>query len=315
MPSVGKRKPWWRENLSLKLISLILAVLLELYFYSPDNSVTVTVPATVDIRNVPGSLTIINPRHGERGVPARIEVRGPRPLIEQVRSTTQRFVVEYPPEHPMVFTAALDHRQLWLPAGVEVLEVNPPVVNIELERLAQKQVMVELEKAGQLADGYQLDGISLTPDSISVSGPEGEVAPLKSIRTQRLNLEGISETRRFELGLVSPGQYSKLSNQTVTAEVRVSVIPAERTFEKVNVQVVSPYGYAGTVEPSRVRVVLAGPKQDLEKLSPGAIELQADGRELREGRHELNVTGNLPAGISVLSTEPKKVTVNLVKQQ
>lgn len=299
----------------MKLISLLLAILLEWVFYSPDNSVTATIPATIEIRNVPPAYAIVSPRHGDRGISARLDIRGPRPLIEQVRTATQRFILEYPTDHPMLFTAGLDSRQLGLPAGVEVLEVNPPAVTIELERLAQKQLLVEVEKVGQLPEGLQLDGITLSPDSVSVSGPESEVVPLKSVKTQKLNLEGVTESRKYELGLVVPGLFAKLGAATVAAEVRVSPIPAERTFERLNVQVLAPYGFAGTVEPSRVKVTLAGPKQTLESLDPGAIQLQADGRELKGGRHELDISAVLPEGMSILSTEPKKVTVNLVKQQ
>src|SRR5689334_22599536 len=116
MASGSKKKPKWRENLSLKLISLILAVMLEIYFYSPDNSLTVSLPVTVELRNVPSTMMFISPRNGERGIPARLEVRGPRPLIEQVRTANHRYVVDYPPTHPTVFSSPLDARQLWLPA-------------------------------------------------------------------------------------------------------------------------------------------------------------------------------------------------------
>ena len=45
-----------------------------------------------------------------------------------------------------------------------------------------------------------------------------------------------------------------------------------------------------------------------------AINLVADAHLLGEGRHEVEVSGDLPEGIAVLETKPKKVTVTLVKR-
>ncbi len=300
--------------MSLKLISLILAVLLELYFYSPDNSVSVTVLGSIEVRNVPSSFMFINPPRGEKGIPARIEIRGPRPLVEQVRASTHRFEIEYPPDQPLLYTVNVDYRQLWLPPGVEVLEVSPSNLTLEFEHKVEKKLPVEVEKTGQLPPGYRLDGITVTPDSISAQGPESELGTLQSLKTQKLNLDGVTDSRKFELALDFRGKLSQLGAHAVTVEVLVSPIPGEKSFEKVSVRVLAPHGFAGTVEPSKVKVKLAGPKEALDKLTSASIELQADGRELTEGRHEVPVVGSLPPGVSVYSSEPKQVTVNLVKQ-
>jgi len=310
-----KKKPWWREHLSLKLISLILAFLLELYFYSPDNSLTVTVPITVEIRNVPVSMMFISPRNAERGIPARIEVRGPRPLIEQVRATTQRLNVDYPDSHPPVFSVPLDAHKLWLPAGVEVLEVQPNTLTVELEPIEEKELPVELVREGDLDAGYQLEGVTILPETVTITGPQSEVSPLKAIQTKPVNLRGLHETRRVDVDLTNPGRYTQLDLQTVNAELRVGIIPAEKSFDKVSVKVLAPDGFAGTVEPTRVKVTLVGPKESLEKLSSGAIQLQADGRELEEGKHQVECKAELADGVTLYSTEPKKVNVYLVKQR
>ncbi|MFN8389676.1 MAG: CdaR family protein [Bdellovibrionota bacterium] len=303
-----------RENLSLKLISLILAVLLELYFYSPDNSLKVSLAATVEIRNVPTSLMFISPHHAERGITARVIVRGPRPLIEQAQGGNQRFILDYPQDSPLAFSASLDPRQLTLPAGVEVLEVNPPSITFELEHVVAKDLLVDVQRVGQVPTGYQLEGIRVYPDSVTVTGPESELASLRTVKTQRLSLDDLTDTKTVELPLETPGLLSRLGVPVVKAEVRVSPIPAERAFEKVNVRVLAPYGYAGTVEPSRVKATLGGPKEALSQLSANGIELEADARALSEGKHEVDLTAELPKGLVIVATEPKKVTVNLIKQ-
>src|SRR4029078_9738318 len=118
----------------------------------------------------------------------------------------------------------------------------------------------------------------------------------------------------FDLPLEAPGVLSRLGVPQVKVEVRVSPIPAEKTFDKLNVRLLAPYGFAGTVEPSRVKATLGGPKEALNQLVPSTIELEADARNLSEGRHEVELTSALTEGFVVIGTEPRKVTVNLIKQ-
>jgi YbbR domain-containing protein len=235
-------------------------------------------------------------------------------LIEQVRGTNRRFSLDYPQEAPLAFTATLDARQLALPAGVEVSEINPTAITFELEQVVTRDLPVDLQKTGRLPDGYQLDGITLVPDSVVVTGPESEVSALDRVRTQRLSLDGLSDTKKFELPLEPPGTLSKLGVPIVSAEVRVNQIQAERTFEKVMIKVLVPYGYAGTVQPSRVKAIIGGSKELLDKLQSDEFSLRADAQNLTEGKQEIELTADLPKGLSIVSTDPQTVSINLVKQ-
>lgn len=319
MVAVRKKKSFFRENLSLKLLSLILAVLLELYFYSPDNSMSVTLPASIEVRNIPPGLMVVRPAMFEKNFAARVELRGPKPLIEQARSSVHKFVVEYPATNPMLFTAKVEPRQLWLPAGVEVREVVPKEITIELERVLTKKVSIAVPKVGQLPSGYRIEAISIEPHEVEISGPESELRILESIATVEVDLTSLTAPQKLSLALAKTGMWSILGPATVTVDLKVGVIPAEKSIDKVNISLRSPEGFAGTVEPSRIKINLAGPQASLEKIGPNDIKLVAEAQLLTEGRHELEPSVSFESvgpedGVTVLSTEPAKVIVNLVKK-
>lgn len=313
-PAPGKKRSFLAENLSLKVISIVLAVLLELYFYSADNSVRASLPATVHIRNIPQGMTIVRPEHADRGIRAAIEVRGPRPLIEQVRVAMHSFAVDYPVTSPPVYTAVLNPRQISLPPGVELVEVRPSSLTIEVERMVAKELPVRVDFEGEPKEGFRLEKIASIPAMITVRGPARFLDSLTEVLTQRVSVGDITEPKRFEVPLIAPDPRVVLSAQLATVEVLISAIPAEATFENVNVQVVAPHGFAASVQPSRVKTVLGGPAPVLERLESKSLVLRADARRMAEGKFELPLEADLPAGVSIIETKPKTVTVTLVKQ-
>lgn len=302
------------QNLSLKLVSLLLAILLELYFYSPDNALTVWLPATIVVRNVPQSLMFIAPRHGERGIPARISVRGPRPLIERLRTTPQQLNFDYPPGEPMVFSLSVDRHQLSLPAGVELVDVEPESIAVELDRVITRDVPVQLDLGSVVPEGYLLSESSVTPSTVALSGPEREMERLPVVRTEHIDLSEVREERALDVRLQLPEGFLKAQPDVLAAKISVKPIPAQRVFDKIPVGPHAPPGFAGTVEPSKVRATLVGPKELLDQLQNSEVELRAATNGLSEGRHETGIEADLPNGVLLFATDPKKVIVTLMKE-
>ena len=298
----------------MKLISLILAVLLELYFYSADNSVKAVLSASVEVKGLPENMMVVNFPKGNQLFASRVELRGPRPLIEQVRASALKFAVEYPKDQPPMYTALLNTRQLGLPSGVEVTDVNPATVTIEVEKTRTKEVPVTVDREGEPEKGFRLESLVVQPKMVRVSGAARVVDLLQSISTQEVDISALTETKRMEVLLQPPSPLVTVATKTASVEARIVPIQAERVVDGVNLSVIAPPGFAGSVEPSKIKVTLTGPARSLEALPLDAINLVADARLLGEGRHEIEVSGDLPVGIAVLETKPKKVTVTLVKR-
>lgn len=292
-----------------------MAVLLEVYFYSPDNSITSAITATLEVVNVPNDLMMVSPEPTDKGIQVRIDVRGPRPLIEQMRSTSYHLIVNYPPGRPLFIKPPLDVRQLWLPVGVEVVGTTPSDLSIEFEPILSRELPIVVENTGRPKAGFVVSEAKSTPPSIRVSGPAKEVSTLSEIHAEEVNVSDLSEPKEFEAKLVSSRPHIRFSPATVKVLVTVNPVQAQATFDRINVRLLAPYGYAGTVEPSRVRVILAGPPEVLSDLTSQRLELRADARSLNEGKFQVRLKGELPQGVSILTTDPDYVTVQLMKQR
>ncbi len=302
------------ENLGLKILSLMLAILLEAYFYSPDNSIIATFNATIELQNLRSDYMVVSPPVGERGLTAKFSAKCPKQMVDDLRGTAHRFLVDVPNGEPTSFKVALNPLQLRLPAGVEITEIDPPTISVTLDKVIRKKLLVVVDKIGEPALGYRVDEVVL-PETVTAQGPKSELDGFNIVNTEKVDISSIKETRQMNVELVNKGPLTTLLENAVTVELRVTPIPAEKTFSRAAVKVLAPSGYAASVEPSTVEVTLGGPANSLEELKGSSLELVADSSALGAGRHEVGLSiRNLP-GVSVVRTKPSKVGVTLVKKE
>ncbi len=309
---MAKKRSIFVHNFGLKVVSLVLAILLEVYFYSPDNSVSKVMSATVEIRGLPRETMVTEPAGAERGIPAQIRVRGPRTLVDQVVSQPQRLAIFYPESHPSSFTAIVDAFQLSLPAGVEVLDVHPTAVTLRTERIHRKELLIVYETVGSLAPGMQIESINLFPDTVVARGPKSQIEILRAIESQALNVSDLSESTKVELPLKLPGGLVSLGVTVVTADIKISPITKERTFKSLRLKALAPEGFAASVVPARVSVTVSGPVKLVDELSREGLDVLADGRKLGAGVHEVKVVAKLPKGVTIKSSSPLAAKLTLV---
>lgn len=210
---------------SLKLISLALALMLEFYFYSQDNSVTRTISAVIDIQNVPDSRLIVEPPDADKGIPAHIDVRGPRTLVDQLAMTLHKVRAVYPESDQPNFPLNINYQSLILPPRVTIVSAIPKTISIRTVELVRKEVGIVLPTTGLVKSGFKLDKVTLSPDKLIIRGPLAEVQKIKNIQLEQVDLSDLSESTRLELKVDSPAENTSTNINLVGVEL--SVIPAE----------------------------------------------------------------------------------------
>lgn len=306
-------KGFFTEHPGLKLFSLALAVMLELYFYGPDNAIVASISARVEVKNLDPSLMIVSPPGAREGIYTKVRIRGPRPLVEQAKAGNYHFQVQMPNSEPSTFRAYLDPKQLRLPLSVDVEDIDPPMMELKVERVVEKKFLVVVDKGGEMPPGYMIDSITTNPETVSARGPVGELEGLQVVDTERVDLSQIRESVVLRRRLIPKGEFSVLSPTAVSIDIKVSLVPAERSIENVDVKVLAPEGYAATVEPSKVDVQIAGEKAALESLDAESLKLIADGTQLEPGKHAVTLSGELPTGLKIIKTSPAQVELTLIK--
>ncbi|MBW3569912.1 MAG: YbbR-like domain-containing protein [Gemmatimonadetes bacterium] len=165
---------------------------------------------------------------------------------------------------------ALDASMLRIPAGlsVNVQDIRPAVVRVDVERLASRVVPVRARLTEQSRQRYVVgDDLEVLPAEVRVTGPADRLAALDSVDTRRFDIVPDDSTFTHQVPLDTAGMDGLSFSRT---RVRVSGpvdVRAERSLGTVPVSV--PGGLVAT--PARVQVSVSGARRVLERVFAGGV--------------------------------------------
>lgn len=309
------------NNLKLKLLSVCLAFIVWIAVMNLSN------PEVVGKREVP--LEIEN---------AQVLTDAKRAYEINGKSTvTVYFDVRTRDEYkirPSDFRAYVDLAELYDVTGsvqvqVEVLnnkelisaaEAKPGVVRVITEELQTKVFDLAATTKGQAADGYALNGITLSPSSITVQGPVSKVG-LISYAGVEIDLGGASENKEdvtIPVFYDANGNKLQISDriQVNTSEVQYQLVINKVKELPLDFEVsgiVAPgYRFTG-VECTTRNISVTGLKSNLASLNKVTIpasELNVDGAT-SDKRVTVDIRKYLPEGVSIVESISPEVEVLL----
>jgi YbbR-like protein len=296
------------DNLGLKLVALLLAVMVYLNVYT-DRPATMIVAFPLQFTDLSDSLALAGP------VPAQIraEVRGTGKQLIRLRLTEPSVKVSLAGVGVGHFERVIDMSDLPLPSGSRLqLErmVTPRTIELDVDRLVHKRVPVAVRVVGAPAPGSAWDGsASVEPATVLVSGPAREMATIDSVRLTAISISGRRDTLQATVGpsRLEPGCISEPA--TVQVTLAIDVEATRRTV----VDVESPRGAEDlTVSPASVAVIVTGPRSRMSALDLEAqrVHWTTPGPVTNAVGHRvaLHRVGVLPPGVHA-RVEPDSVIV------
>lgn len=264
------------SNLGALLLSIVLAVAVWVVAVQDQNPIETRdfdTPVRVSILGPDPDLSIVGQPLGQ----VTLQVQAPRQEWNNLRA--QDFVVE---ANLQGLGAGRHNVQLQAShpsSEVEVTEIKPESLVLNLEPIASRTVPVEAQLLGEPAFGYEWRSTEITPSEVIVTGPESLISQVETAIVE-VALPGAKET----VERLQPVSVRNERNEPVTAisdidprSVQVRVAVAQRPgYRDFSVRV--PYtgspalGYQITgivVDPSLV--TLRGSQDAFDQL-PGYVE-------------------------------------------
>jgi hypothetical protein len=114
--------------------------------------------------------------------------------------------------------------------GVQVEDIVPSAINVQLDRLVTRTVPVRVSTRGDLPAGLALTrALSLTPNVVRVSGPASLVERLDTLDIAPVDLSDVGEQTTLETAVDTAG----MGRMTVVPYSLTLRVPAEDSIERV----------------------------------------------------------------------------------
>ncbi|MFC4779491.1 YbbR-like domain-containing protein [Paenibacillus sp. GCM10023252] len=308
---------WLTHPTALKVISVVLGLLLwAVVHFDPESPAVATAPTesrvfeavqvqTVGLDESKYALSIMEP------TVVRVMVEGRLSALTTTKESNIIATVDLS-DH-----GAGSHQLpvvVKLPKGLQLLELSPRTVNVQLEEIQTKPFALDVRTEGKPAEGYTLGTPVVAPASeVKVTLPRDEMGLVGAVRTV-VKVEGQRKTVVDKRApIVVYDRAGKLMDNAVVSPSTVEVeVPITQPSKTLPLQL-SYTGKLGaglsiaSLQPSLEEVTVFGPQEVLDKLSvyDGA---SVDLSRLKEGKGSLKVKMLPLEGIELI--EPAELDVN-----
>ncbi len=295
------------DNLGLKLVALLLAVLVYLNVYT-DRPATMIVTFPIQIADLADSLSLSGP------APAAVqaELRGTAKQLIRLRVAEPPVKVSLAGVGVGRYERALGPEDLPLPEGVQLQVdrmVSPRTLELQVDRKAHRTVPVAVVIEGEPGSGVLWDGsFEARPGEVTVTGPEAVLRDLDTLKVGPVSVSGRRDTLQLAVGPQSLPDWCTIEPERVEV-----FVPLEQAVtRRFPVDVESPRGGAEyRVAPGRVTAVVTAPRR-LANQAPSGVHAvwwaQAPYANRVGHRVVVRNRAGLPPGLDV-RFEPDSVTL------
>lgn len=270
---------------------------------------TVFVPAR--ITGLPAGLTIVGP--SVSGV--EFSIQGPESLVRKINPGAMACVFDLSLAKKGSMSLPVLPDEALFPAGITVLRVSPILVTFKIEHEIETNVPVTLVVSGEPMPGFRVRRLKTTPAALRLRGPESVLAPLASVKTVPVELNGIAESFKKVAALDLPEGVDILSDQKIVlVEVAIDEKTALRTLTDIPIAVRGA-GFEYAMKPANLTLSIAGPEHFFQDISlMDAIDVYVDLAGYSPGRHAVRAVVNLPVELTLLDITPESFVVNVYNQ-
>lgn len=294
------------RQLGLKLLAVILAAVLWLTV-AGEHVVERNLHVPLVFRNIPESLEIV----GDTPDSVDVRLRGSSGVLSRVTAGEVVAMLDLATARTGSRLFHIRADEVRAPYGVEVEQVVPSTLALELEKAARRIVPIVPAVEGDPAPGFVVGRVLSDPPSVEIVGPESRVRQVAEATTEPVTVkEARSRVRDgVTVGVADPSvRLVQAQNAQVTVEIWPA--PVERQVPDVPVRYRNlGTGLRANLTPQLVRVLVRGAKEPLAELRADGVQAFVDLAGLGSGRYNLRVQVDPAERFGVVEIAPAVVSV------
>jgi YbbR domain-containing protein len=219
----------------IKLLALALAFILWIYVDNlKETERFISIP--LEMKNIPDGFMVSN------GIPLTVKViiKGKESKLSLFDENNVYAFVDLENKTKNEQKAIVKIDQDSVPQGISIKEINPRIIEINIERIVKKLVSVIPVITAEPPYGYNFEDVQMDPEQVFVSGPDSILKSLDAIYTKDINIQSLTETTVMEVGLnIENSQISLEDNNSVSVKIIIKEQFVVRRFKKDEVGILN----------------------------------------------------------------------------
>jgi YbbR domain-containing protein len=195
------------------------------------------------------------------------------------------------------------------------VDVSPATARIQVQVFSapsSRTLKVNPVITGTAAAGFEIDTVTVEPQTALVEGDEDALEATASLDTEPLSISGRSETVTFETELALPDGIEQIEQDPIRVTVTFRAVTESRTYIAGLAAIGGPPNAQYAFSSDRVQLVVGGSPPDLDALTAadgpvGTVDVTG----LDPGTYDLEVSADLPAGLTLVAAIPSTVSVTI----
>jgi len=296
------------RHLGLKTLAILLAALLWLTV-SGEHIVERSLRVPLEFRNIPEALEIV----GSAPDTVDVRLRGSSIVLSRLQPGEIVAVLDLGTGRPGSRLFHIRNDEVRAPFGVEVAQVVPSTLSLELEKSARRVVPVVPQVEGEPAPGYVVGRTTSDPATVEIVGPDSRVRQISEATTEPVSVKDARTRIRdgVTIGVLDSAVHlAQPQNANVTVEIWPA--PLEKKLADVPVRWRNlSAGLRAQLSPQLVHVSVRGSQDALADVRGDSVQAFVDLAGLGSGRYNLRVQTDPSESFGVVAIDPAVVSVTI----
>ncbi|HWR68930.1 MAG TPA: diadenylate cyclase [Desulfomonilia bacterium] len=215
---------WFRKNTLEKCLALMLAIGLWFVFGYQKESIQRDYIVPIEYRRISPEWEI----EESRVTDATITLMGSSQAFRLFDPNSLKLSIDLSSLAEGRQVVKLSADMVNVPSNLTLVKIKPDRITVTASHLYLRDIKISIETVGNPPEGYELKGLHVDPQYVSVLAPFALTGKKISIATEPIDLKGIKTTQSVQVKLVpSTSKVRFKNNQTPVVNVIVDVTPLE----------------------------------------------------------------------------------------
>jgi len=306
---------WLERNLAVKVLSVFLALVLWFQVMREENPVVQETFEEVPLRpeGLGAGLVILD----QQPRLVSLKVQGQARVVRKMTTAQLKATVELSELGPGVHWVPV---KVEMPRGVELVQVSPAEVMLQIDRLVQQNLPVQVRLEGKVHEDFRHQDPRVHPEVVMISGPASLVEAVASVWV-RVSLQGAREDLSVQVEVRPLDETGRevagvhVEPKAVTVEIPVVPLPPAKmvTVQPVLVGQPAPGYEVSSVACQPARVKVRAPQDRLARIGAAYTEAISVAGRSEDLVHTVRVI--MPEGATHLEPTTVRVTVQIAEKR